>query len=522
MPENLDLGFALGLEPEQAVSYFKSKGWDFSFDWYDIWQEAHTKSFTVAKAMQVEVLDDIREWVDKAIKDGVTLQEFTKELAPRLQKRGWWGRDVVQSPKTGALTVVELGSPTRLETIYRTNTQVAYNVGRYRDQVLNAADRPYWQYVAVMDTLTRPTHAALNGKVFKATDPFWHSHYPPNGFNCRCRVRALTKEQVDARGLEVLEGEGKLSESTMEVARGVEVPVTVFKGYGINMHPDPGWSYNPGEQDWEPKLPPHVPQVVKEYKSAVDGYGLAKEIPAGHAEGLTELLRALYNETPDLFHRGYVGVKVVKPADFPDNKDNPFFMATNSRGVIYLMDHTFKHLDNLNPAKDLFAAMDKIRRGKKLDFNQEYSVESLWHEILHNRARGKVELPEHDFDRTVMEAVNQYVARHTYPDFLLRLGGFENYGPRVLKDGYGYSYMVRNLQTIIKASGLDENKAVEALQQVNVYKSWRGHKYAVADALAQVFGKESWSRQFLQTLFLLEEDDPNLLAQRVREIILEN
>jgi SPP1 gp7 family putative phage head morphogenesis protein len=521
MAEQVDIGFAIGLEPERAVAYFQSKGYDYSFDWYDIWQGAHTQSFTVAKAMQMDVLDDIREWVDKAIKDGVPLQEFTKELTPRLQKRGWWGREVVTNPKGGNLVDVQLGSPTRLETIYRTNTQVAYNVGRYHDQVLNIDDRPYWQYVAVMDTLTRPTHAVLNGKVFKATDPFWHTHYPPNGFNCRCRVRALTKEQVEEKGLEVYEGEGKLSEDRVSVARGVNVPVTVFKGYGINMHPDPGWSYNPGRTTWKPELPPHIPEVVKEFKKAVDGRGLAKEIKAGDIKGLNDVMRTFDQENPGMFWRGFKEVQVVDMSFFEKPQDR-FFMATDSHGKIFLLDHTLPEYDGWNPARDTLKAMDKIGRGKRLDFNQEYSIEALWHEVLHNRARGRVPLPARSFDRVVMETLNQFTARHTYPEFLSALGGLESMGPRVLVEGYGYGDWIRNFRIILKASGIQEGESVvETLQQVNTYARWDRMRFAVAEALAKEFGDVRWSRKFLQVLELLNRRNPEGLAQDVRGIILE-
>lgn len=56
-------------------------------------------------------------------------------------------------------------------------------------------------YVAVMDGRTRPSHAALNGQVWRRDDPVWQVIFPPNGFNCRCRTRMLTRGQMDREGL---------------------------------------------------------------------------------------------------------------------------------------------------------------------------------------------------------------------------------------------------------------------------------------------------------------------------------
>ncbi|MGQ1889142.1 phage head morphogenesis protein [Thermophagus sp. OGC60D27] len=47
---------------------------------------------------------------------------------------------------------------------------------------------PNLEYVAVMDSQTRNSHAALNGTIRPIDDPFWDSHYPPNGWGCRCDV----------------------------------------------------------------------------------------------------------------------------------------------------------------------------------------------------------------------------------------------------------------------------------------------------------------------------------------------
>jgi SPP1 gp7 family putative phage head morphogenesis protein len=47
----------------------------------------------------------------------------------------------------------------------------------------------YLVYVAVMDARTRYDHANMNGARYPVGHPFWSTHYPPNGFNCRCTTR---------------------------------------------------------------------------------------------------------------------------------------------------------------------------------------------------------------------------------------------------------------------------------------------------------------------------------------------
>lgn len=106
--------------------------------------------------------------------------------------------------------------------------------------------------MAVGDSRTRPSHAALHGKVFRYDHPFWQSHYPPNGFNCRCRVRALSKRRLDELGLRVTEEDAQLH--THEVEAGVDkrsgeivtTTVTTFDDGKVKMTPDVGWSYHPG------------------------------------------------------------------------------------------------------------------------------------------------------------------------------------------------------------------------------------------------------------------------------------
>lgn len=252
----VDLFYAFSLPPEEAVKYFESKGFTFSWDWWDVWQEAHDKAFTVAKVMRMDVLQDIRKMVQKAIEEGITFNEFRKELEPLLKEKGWWGKQLI-GDETGGF-VVQLGSVWRLLTIYQTNLQTAYMSGRYAAFMEHSAEAPYWQYVAVMDSRTRPSHAALHGKVFRFDDPFWDSFFPPNGWRCRCRVRALSSRNLKERGLKVSNSEGLISTEERLVSKktGELQDVAVYKDplTGMEIAPDVGWSYNPGKSAWKPSL----------------------------------------------------------------------------------------------------------------------------------------------------------------------------------------------------------------------------------------------------------------------------
>lgn len=251
MAQAVDLAYAARLPPKEAVAYFRAKGHNITWNWYEQVADAHARAFTVAKAVRLDVLNTIRAEVDRAVHDGITRQEFTRTLAPRLQQMGWWGKQIVVDTQ-GNAKEIELGSPRRLATIYNVNMRTAYNSGRYAQMMNNVEDYPFWQYVAVMDGRTRPEHAALNGMVFRYDDPFWQTHYPPNGWNCRCRVRALSAERMKALGLEVSYGasfvhshevDAGIDETTGEIFK---TESTTFDNGRVKMTPDVGWSYNPG------------------------------------------------------------------------------------------------------------------------------------------------------------------------------------------------------------------------------------------------------------------------------------
>ena len=67
MPEAVDLGYCMKLPPKKAIEYLRSKGYEITWDWEELWQDAQAKAFTVAKVTRLDILQDIRNAVETAI-----------------------------------------------------------------------------------------------------------------------------------------------------------------------------------------------------------------------------------------------------------------------------------------------------------------------------------------------------------------------------------------------------------------------------------------------------------------------
>lgn len=208
---------------DEAIKFFRDKT-VLTPDKYNLLTaEAKARAFTVSGVTRMDVLTDIHGAIGKAIAEGTTFAEFKKTMKETMAKRGWEGL-----------------SPYRLDTIFRTNIQAAYQAGHYQRQMEVVDGFPYWQYVAVMDSRTRPAHAVMNGRTLRYDDPFWQTSRPPNGFNCRCTVRALSQ--------------GELSREKLRVEK--EVPGIADPGFDGN----PGQAYRVDLVAWEKaqKAPPAI------------------------------------------------------------------------------------------------------------------------------------------------------------------------------------------------------------------------------------------------------------------------
>ncbi|OED40240.1 hypothetical protein ACH42_17145 [Endozoicomonas sp. (ex Bugula neritina AB1)] len=231
------------LKPEAAIRHFQSKGLKASFSWLDMIGEENDAAFTVAKMMDNDLLAYVDKAVLKAADQGMTLADFKKELMPKLQKSGWWGKKDVIDPLTGKVVKAQLGSASRLENIFRTNLQSAYAVGQWQSIEADKKTAPFLMYDAVEDHRVRPEHLQWNGTIREVDDEFWQTHYPPNGWQCRCGVIQLDRDELKQHGL-------KPSPKPKLKKRKWTNPRTSKTRY-VPESLDPGWDHNPGKRRME-------------------------------------------------------------------------------------------------------------------------------------------------------------------------------------------------------------------------------------------------------------------------------
>ncbi|WP_336801550.1 phage head morphogenesis protein [Kaistia sp. MMO-174] len=234
-----------GPAPE-VVDYFREKGLAPRFSWLDVWGEEHASAFTVAKATELDLLTAFRDSIRKAIDTGQGLESWKAEIEPELRRLGWWGKRAVADP-TGADPdrLVDFSNPRRLKTIFWSNMNAARAAGQW-DRIQRTKEAlPFLLYVRTTASDPRPEHLGWAGTILPVDDPFWRSHFPPNGWGCKCTVRQITRRERDrllssvseakfySADRPIIETQPFVNRRTGEVTH---VPVGI----------DPGWHTNSG------------------------------------------------------------------------------------------------------------------------------------------------------------------------------------------------------------------------------------------------------------------------------------
>lgn len=238
-----DLSFG-NFSPEQALQVWSQRAANPvpAYSWLDIFNAEHASAFTVAKTAGADVLDDIAQAVQDAIANGETFDQFVSEIEPILVEKGWWGTGPAFDPVTGTWNDAQLGSLNRLRIIYDTNFRQSYSAGQWTSFERNKSDLPYLMYAHTSSLHPRIEHLAWDGICLPVDDDFWLTHYPPNGWGCKCGVIALTQKQYDAmngKGLIATTAPKLVWSQFLNSRTGIQTAVPA----GI----DPGFGYNAGK-----------------------------------------------------------------------------------------------------------------------------------------------------------------------------------------------------------------------------------------------------------------------------------
>lgn len=214
--------------PIEAINFLRNKINLPTATWTDLWEAEHSIAFTVAGSTSEALVKDFHDAIDKAIAQGTTLDDFRKDFDRIVEDYGW--------DYNG-------GRNWRSRVIFDTNVNTAYAAGRW-DQIQSVkTQRPYLRYVHLEGQAhPRPLHETWHGTILPVDDPWWLTHYPPNGWFCHCTVQSLSESDLGRYGYSVSDAAPVSNMVTVAVRQsdGSVRKVTVPEGI------DPGFAYRPG------------------------------------------------------------------------------------------------------------------------------------------------------------------------------------------------------------------------------------------------------------------------------------
>jgi hypothetical protein len=154
---------------------------------------------------------------------------------------------------------------------------------------------------------------------------------------------------------------------------------------------------------------------------------------------------------------------------------------------LHISKHNYRIVSglNYNANTELFNALQMIRNGKTLTFREEYAIENMWHEILHGKSAGLGGKKLSASQNNAMEAINQLVARKSYPEFLKRLGGEAAHKDKIFENGFGYGNGVANLMKCFKRCKIEYDEAFKFFETKIVSSKYENIETILYDYLKE-------------------------------------
>jgi len=211
------------LRPEEALAWFRARLPLPDSEFRALREEARRRAFWVSGLAALDMVQEVMDALEAALRQGATFADFQKAISERVKSA--WGE----------------GSRHRLEVVFRTNLQLAYGAGRWKEAVSTRELRPYWGLSVVLDGRTSEVCRPLAGVVLPADHPFWRTHIPPLHYNCRTVLVTYAREEGEKRAWR-------------------EPPPS---------RPQPGFGRPPTEDEWSPDPRDYHPELWRAYLRAL-------------------------------------------------------------------------------------------------------------------------------------------------------------------------------------------------------------------------------------------------------------
>ena len=182
---------ATDLPFQEAIDQFRRKIRVPVATYRDLAGDCHAKAFMVAGATNDALLADFQATILSYMEKGKSAQDFQADFERIVKAHGWQYR----------------GEPGwRSGVIINTNLRTSYMAGRWEKLVDEREARPFLMYQQVQRPNKRPEHAQWHGLILPIDHEFWHTHYPPNGWGCRCTAVGVSAGQMRRNGWKEAEG----------------------------------------------------------------------------------------------------------------------------------------------------------------------------------------------------------------------------------------------------------------------------------------------------------------------------
>jgi len=221
MPEPAGVRFA------EAIDFLRRRLELPGDRWGEIIREIDAAARDRSAGMTDALTRDILAAVLEAIEQGTGFDPFLDAFEETTRRHGWSAGDDFETAQRAALT-------------FRVMTAQAYAAGRWQQIQRLKRIRPWLRYVHVDPLLTqrasRHEHAAWHGVILPVDHVWWLTHYPPNGFNCRCYVVSLSERDLVRYGWTV-SAEAPPDRTVIKFVRGVpiETPAGIDPGFAFNV-----------------------------------------------------------------------------------------------------------------------------------------------------------------------------------------------------------------------------------------------------------------------------------------------